>query len=105
MRPEILRELPSFSTHAFRARSTKYAVLIPVLNEGDRIRAELGRMKPYFGMVDTIIVDGGSIDGSADTEYLKDTGVSTLLVKTGYGKLSAQLRIGLAHCMEVGYEG
>jgi glycosyltransferase involved in cell wall biosynthesis len=96
-------ELPSFVVHDLAARRTKYAVLIPVLNEGERIRRQLKRMAD--GPCDIVIVDGGSHDGSEDPVKARRDGVRALLIKTGPGRLSAQMRIGLAWCMEQGYDG
>jgi glycosyltransferase involved in cell wall biosynthesis len=50
-------------------------------------------------------VDGGSTDGSLDLGMLRDKGVQGLLVKTGPGKLSSQLRCGYAFALEQGYAG
>lgn len=98
-------ELPSFDRHIFWDRKSKYAVAIPVINEGDRVRTQLQRMANIPGMPDIIIGDGGSTDGSLDYEFLKSCNVRVLLVKTGPGKLSAQLRMLLAFALKEGYEG
>ncbi len=98
-------EVPSYTTEHFFEKRTKYAMIVPVINEGDRIRIQLGRMRPYLDAVDAFIVDGGSTDGSVSAEILRETGLRGFLLKTGDGKLSAQLRCGLAHCLSEGYEG
>ena len=100
-----VREVPAYTTHEFKQKRAKYALIIPVINEGDRIRTQLVRSKPWLDTVDAIIVDGGSTDGSMDLQYLAGTGIRALLVKTGPGKLSAQMRVGLAYAMDCGYEG
>ncbi|SIT36284.1 Glycosyl transferase family 2 [Paraburkholderia ribeironis] len=84
-----------------------WCVVIPVINEGARIRNLLERMAALGIPVaaDVIIVDGGSTDGSLDLEFLKSKGVHTLLLKTGPGKLSAQLRCAYALALDQGYEG
>ena len=56
-------------------------------------------------MVDIIILDGGSTDGSTNLDILRGNNVSALLVKLGPGKLSAQLRMGYSYAIESGYEG
>ena len=56
-------------------------------------------------LVDTIIVDGGSTDGSLAEEFLRSVGLRALLTKLGPGKLSAQLRCGYAWALLAGYEG
>lgn len=81
--------------------------MIPVINEGDRIRRLLDRMARHriAELADILIADGGSTDGSLETEYLRVKGVAGLLVKTGPGKLSSQLRCAYAFALDQGYEG
>jgi len=88
-------------------RRTRYCVVIPVINEGEKIRKQLIQMKD-LGLTDTadiIIADGGSTDGSLDFSFLESVGVRALLEKKDDGKLSAQLRIGYAYALHEGYEG
>lgn len=98
-------DLPSFSETVFSPRGHDYVVLIPVINEGERIRNQLAGMARADLGVDIVIVDGGSTDGSLDEAFLRGVGVRALLVKTGPGKLSAQLRIGLAWALDQDYLG
>lgn len=98
-------QLPSFTTHEFFPRRTKYCVCIPVINEGERIKKQLDAMREIAAQADIIICDGKSTDGSMDTGKLAPTGIRTLLTKTGPGKLSAQLRMGYAYALRQGYEG
>jgi dolichol-phosphate mannosyltransferase len=98
-------ELPAYTIAYEGARTTPYCVLIPVLDEGERIRRQLAGMQSEHLGCDVIVVDGGSTDGSTDPAALQSLGVSALLVKTGPGRLSAQLRVGLARAMERGYDG
>lgn len=97
--------LPAFETVEFAPRREKYALVIPVINEGERIRAQLSRIAKLPGRPDVIVADGGSTDGSLAETFLADNGVRTLLTKTGPGKLSAQLRMAYAYCLRQGYEG
>jgi len=100
-------QVPHYSTQALRERTHRYAVVVPVINEGNRIQNLLTRMRTLSiaGIADIIIVDGGSTDGSLDPGVLRQADVTALLVKTGPGKLSAQLRCAYAFCLEAGYEG
>jgi glycosyltransferase involved in cell wall biosynthesis len=78
-----------------------------VLNEDGRIQAQIRRMRDCGALAaaDTIIVDGGSTDGSVGAETLRDSGLRALLVKTGPGRQGAQLRAGLSWLLDQGYEG
>lgn len=98
-------EVPDFSTSVISPRLSKYCVLIPVINEGKRIQAQLAKMCAANLACDVIIVDGGSTDGSLDLALLERYGVRALLVKTGPGKLSAQLRVGFYFALLEGYQG
>lgn len=97
--------VPAHDVVAFADRKTPYCVVVPVINEGERIRRQLGRMRDVPGLPDVIIADGGSTDGSMDTERLRELGVRTLLTKRDRGHLSAQLRMGFAYALREGYLG
>ncbi len=56
-------------------------------------------------IADIIIIDGGSTDGSLQMDSLQKYGVRGLLVKTGPGKLSAQLRCVYSFALDQGYDG
>ena len=100
-------EVPTFEIYEFAARSHKYCLCIPIINEGQRIIDQLEKMRRHkIGqIVDVIICDGGSSDGSTRHDRMKSLGVNTLLVKTSEGKLSAQLRMGYWWALQRGYEG
>ena len=99
------REVPSFRVDFSRARRNPLAICVFVINEGERIRRQLRAMKPFAGQVDLVVADGGSTDGSLDPELLSEADVTALLVKTGAGRLSAQMRMAFAHCLDAGYQG
>ncbi len=100
-------QVPSYETPMWLGKRHHYAVVIPVINEGNRIRTFLERMAAHHisDIADIIIVDSGSTDGSLELEFLKGKGVQGLLVKTGPGKLSSQLRCVYAFALDQGYEG
>jgi glycosyltransferase involved in cell wall biosynthesis len=100
-------EVPSYEEASWRGRQHDYCVIIPVINEGERIRNLLRRMADLdiACLADIIVIDGGSTDGSLDSIFLEEQGVRGLLVKTGPGKLSAQLRCAYAFALDQGYEG
>jgi dolichol-phosphate mannosyltransferase len=81
-------------------------VVIPVINEGGRITRQLEKMRRVGYLADIIIADGGSADGSTEKGRLRRLGVRTLLVKTGPGRLGAQLRMGYHYALVLqGYSG
>ena len=87
--------------------SPPHLPVIPVINEGERIKSLLSHMKQHniAAQADIIIIDGGSTDGSLELQQLQAMQVRGLLVKTGPGKLSAQLRCAYAFALEQGYHG
>ena len=97
--------VPRHSKLEFAGKSSDACLLIPVINEGERIIAELKRAKAsgVSDMVDIVICDGGSTDGSMEPARLCDLGVNALLVKDDEGKQGAQLRMGIAFALERGY--
>jgi len=100
-------QVPSFDVALWQGRQQPWCIVIPVINEGPRIKNLLERMKSLAiaEQADIIIIDGGSKDGSLELATLKTAGVRGLLVKTGPGKLSAQLRCAYAFALDEGYEG
>ena len=99
------REVPTYDIHEFHPRQSRYVVLIPVLEEGERILNQLRRMEFLRGKGDIVIGDGGSKDTTGDPKVMKNFAVRTLLVKTAKGKQSAQLRMLLDYATDQGYEG
>lgn len=99
--------VPSYETLLWQGKKREYCVVIPVINEGNRIRNLLHRMQQInvAAIADIIIVDGGSNDGSLELEALNSLDVSGLLLKRAPGKLSAQLRCAYAFALEQGYLG
>lgn len=100
-------EVPAYAVAFSSPRTREHCVVIPVINEGRRLHSLLGRMAAVgvSGLADAIIVDGGSTDGSVDVGVLRPLGAHTLLVKTGPGRLGAQLRCAYAHALDEGYRG
>ena len=99
--------VPAFDEAIYEEKSRDCALLIPIINEGDRIIKELQRAKDagVNSHADIIICDGGSSDGCTEENRLKSLGVNTLLVKRDDGKQGAQLRMGIWWALERGYKG
>ena len=100
-------QVPSYNIQFWQKKKQDHCVVIPVINEGKRIRNLIRKMKAVnvAKIADIIIVDGGTTDGSLAIDWLKEHQVNGLLLKTGAGKLSAQLRCAYAFSLEQGYQG
>jgi dolichol-phosphate mannosyltransferase len=98
-------QVPKYEEVFTSEKKHDYCVAIFVINEGEKLRKQLQRMKNSNLSVDIVISDGGSTDGSTDTQTLKDLGVNTLLVKKEIGKLGSQMRIAFSWAIENGYKG
>ena len=99
--------VPTFRSETLREKRNRHVVIIPVINEGERIQRQL-RDIAALGIPDAsdvVVIDGGSTDGSLERDFLDSVGVRALLTKTGPGKLSAQLRCAYAWALLEGYDG
>ena len=104
---ENITGVPAFDCQEWQEKKKDYCVLIPIINEGERILKELHRAKRYqvADYADVVICDGGSTDGCTEERKLRSLDVNTLLVKKGPGKQGAQLRMGIWWALERGYKG
>lgn len=100
-------QVPAFDKTVWHERRHRWCVVIPVVNEGNRIKNLLARLSAIriADIADILIMDGGSSDGSLHHQFLQEHKVRALLVKTGLGKLSAQLRCAYAFALDEGYDG
>ncbi len=60
--------VPQFESTEFAEKKNDYVVLIPIINEGDRIIHELERARKasISESADIVICDGGSTDGCTE---------------------------------------
>ena len=99
-------QFPEYDISELHPKRTKFCVCIPVINEGRKIVKQLQKMSNLSSSIDIIIADGGSSDGSLDLDRLRDWGVKVLLIKTGTGRQSAQLRMAFHYALILqGYQG
>jgi dolichol-phosphate mannosyltransferase len=99
------RSVPSYEAHEYRPRAADYCACVFVLNEDGKLHRQLEKTRAYLGAADLVVADGGSTDGSTGRATLEPLGVNTLLVKTGPGKLGAQMRMAFAWALDRGYKG
>ena len=99
--------VPRFECTEYCEKTKDYVLLIPIINEGERIIRELERaaQNNVSDYADIVICDGGSTDGCTEETRLRQLGVNTLLVKRDTGKQGAQLRMGIWWALERGYKG
>jgi dolichol-phosphate mannosyltransferase len=98
-------QIPNHKKEILKEKSTKYCVIVPVINEGERIQIQLQKMKDISKDIDIIIADGGSTDGSLELDFLRSCNVRAILTKQDKGKLSAQLRMAYKFALDEGYNG
>jgi dolichol-phosphate mannosyltransferase len=98
-------DFPDFRFDEITPKKNDYCVCIFVINEGERIQNQLKSMKQYANMIDIVVADGGSNDGSLELNFLREQNVRALLTKKGEGKLSAQMRMAFAWALTEGYKG
>jgi dolichol-phosphate mannosyltransferase len=102
--------VPDYRVDAFAPRSSRWAVFVFVINEGERGRGQLRQMaalrEPNSEMFpDILVADGGSTDGSLDPIFLRGVSVRALLTKQSSGALSTQMRMAFNYALKEGYEG
>jgi glycosyltransferase involved in cell wall biosynthesis len=102
---ESLWDVPQSVVHTWHAKQTAYCLVIPVLNEGARLHRVLTKLQKYTTLVDVLILDKGSTDGSTTLEALMPFNIRGILTLKDAGKLSAQLRMGYAYALREGYAG
>lgn len=98
-------ELPIHQIYAFRKKRHEYCLCIPVMNEGDKFKKQLAKLKPYNKLVDIIVLDWGSTDGSTDKNFLKHNQVRALIIKESPGRQGTQFRMGFAYALKELYVG
>ncbi|MEO8614662.1 MAG: glycosyltransferase family 2 protein [Luteolibacter sp.] len=96
---------PTYRVDWRKPAQHRWAICIFVINEGEKIGKQLRAMSVFNDQVDCIIADGGSTDGSLNAALMEEVGATALLVKTGPGKLSAQMRMAFDYTMNEVYDG
>lgn len=104
---ENITGVPKFECSEYKEKTKDYVLLIPIINEGQRILRELQKAKNHniSDYVDIVICDGGSTDGCTEESQLRSLDVNALLVKRDIGKQGAQLRMGFWWALKRGYQG
>lgn len=100
--------IPPHESHIFSPKRTRYALLVPVLNEGQRFISQMEKMKAsgIFTLCDVFICDGASCDSSANANFVKNYGCAGLFINTSDKRgQGVQLKQGFFHTLKMGYDG
>ena len=97
-------QLPPHQVTTFGPRGARYATIIPVWNEGQRLVRQLGEIARTPHVSDIFIADTHSTDGSTAPDALRALGVRAL-IEVGERGVSLALRPALAHAILDGYDG
>ena len=105
---EIEYKIPKYNKYIFFEKRNKYALLIPVINEGERFISQMNKMKEgnIFNICDVFICDGGSKDNSSNPDFIKEYGCCGLIINvSGKRGQGVQLKQGFYKTMINGYDG
>ena len=74
--------VPKFECFEYAKKTKDYVVLIPIINEGERIAKELIRAQKHniSNFADIVICDGDSKDGCTEESKLRALDVNTLQI-------------------------
>ena len=100
-------EVPRYKIFFLGKKSKEYSLIIPVINEGKRIKRFLKKLNKnsISDLVDIIIIDGGSTDNSLIINDLKKLKILGFLRINEIKGLSSQLRVGYALALKMKYKG
>ena len=98
------KQVPTYTIQKFAPKKSKTALVIPIINEGERILLQLKKIATIDPNVDIIIADGGSTDGTLSNILESKIQIRAFLEKNDKGKLSAQLRMAFDYCINEEYE-
>ena len=104
----IKKIIQKYKLESFFNKRNKYALLIPVIDEGERFISQMNKMKEgnIFNICDVFICDGGSSDGSTNIDFIKDYGCRALIINISNEKgQGIQLKQGFFEAMKDGYDG
>lgn len=99
--------VPPYREQVFKRKEHRYCLLVPTFNEIVYFPQQIEKMRNnhVFDIVDVIVCDAGSTDGSADPDMLREKGFTALLIREGKGRYSTDLRMGYSWAIKNGYEG
>lgn len=74
-------DIPLYTTKQLKKKERDFCLCIPIYNEGRKITSELQKANSsgVTNIVDIVLLDGGSTDGTTDIEFLQTNNVNTLI--------------------------
>ncbi|WP_300369696.1 glycosyltransferase family 2 protein [Brachyspira sp.] len=105
---KIEKNIPIYKKTIFFDKTNKYALLIPVINEGERFVLQMNKMKNanIFDICDVFICDGGSEEEYFNSNFIMKYGCRGLIINTSNIKgQGTQLKQGYYEVMKDGYDG
>lgn len=105
---QIENKIPKYEKHIFFEKKTKYALIIPIFNEGERFFLQINQMKEAntFNICDVFICDGSDEDKLLSPNIAKDFGCRKLIInKCELNGQTIKLKQGFYEAMKDGYEG
>lgn len=100
------QQLPKYNSEYFFEKKNKYALLIPTLNEGERIQTQLKKIKSLFveNIADIFILDSSSTDKSLEPDFLRECLVRAKIT-IFEGRQGSAFRAGINEILNQDYEG
>ncbi|MEI0551433.1 glycosyltransferase family 2 protein [Brachyspira intermedia] len=105
---QMENKIPKYEKHVFFEKRTKYALIIAIVNEGDRFISQMNKMKEgnIFNICDVFICDGSDEDKLLSPNIGKDFGCRELIVnKYELNGQTIKLKQAFYESMKDGYEG
>lgn len=100
------KQLPKYTVEYFFEKKNKYALLIPTLNEGERIQEQLKKIKSLSleNVVDIFISDSNSTDKSLEKNFLQECSIRAK-INVSEGRQGSAFRAGINEIFEQNYDG
>ena len=102
-------DIPLYTTKQLKKKERDFCLCIPIYNEGRKITSELQKANSsgVTNVVDIVLLDGGSTDGTTDIDFLQTNNVNTLIEmeEKGLYRQSEALKAGVDFAIKRNYAG
>ncbi|WP_157147171.1 glycosyltransferase family 2 protein [Brachyspira pilosicoli] len=105
---EMENKIPKYEKYVFFEKKTKYALIIAIMNEGDRFISQMNKMKEgnIFNICDVFICDGSDQDKLLSPIDAKNFGCRELIInKCELNGRAIKLKQGFYEAMKDHYNG